>query len=64
MLDFLKNFCQIIKIIVTLEEKLKQVYKVLFINNYEGSQYEITIGQYTFYKSSKDIFLRTASLLS
>ena len=50
--------------IVTVEEKLEQVYKAIFTTNYDSGLYEKRIGDYVFDEHTKEIILRTASLLS
>lgn len=50
--------------IVKLEDKLNEVYDALFINKYEGSEYEKHIGKLSFDKSSRAYLLRIVGLLS
>ena len=52
------------KTLVSLEKKLKDVYEALFITEYDRGIYNTTVGQYSFDKRTKDIILKTASLLS
>lgn len=50
--------------IVKLEDKLNEVYDALFINKYEGSNYQKNIGRISFDKSSRAYLLRIVGLLS
>lgn len=50
--------------IVTIEEKLEQVYDAIFKTDYDGSIYEKNIGKYKFNKQTKEVILRTTSLFS
>lgn len=55
---------EIDKKFVTFEDKLKQVYDALFVTVYSGSHYQTVIGNYEFEDGTKDILLRTVSMLS
>lgn len=55
---------EIDKTVVTLEDKLKQIYDALFVTVYSGNYYYTVIGNYDFENGTKDILLRTISLLS
>lgn len=50
--------------VVTIEEKLEQVYEAIFNTDYNGSIYEKNVGEYEFNKQTKEIILRTTSLFS
>ena len=50
--------------VVTVEEKLKEVYDALFRTNYEGSTYQKRVGEYVFNKQIREVIIRTAGLLS
>jgi len=50
--------------VVTVEEKLKEVYDALFRTNYEGSTYQKRVGEYIFNKQIREVIIRTAGLLS
>ena len=52
------------KILTSIEEKLKEVYEALFVTEYGRDIYDTIIGEYEFNKDTKDIILKTASLLS
>lgn len=52
------------KTLTSIEEKLKDVYKALFVTEYGRDVYDTVIGQYEFNKRTKDIILKTESLLS
>lgn len=52
------------KKLVTLEDKWKQIYEALFVTVYSSNQYQTEIGNYIFNSGTKDILLRTVSLLS
>lgn len=52
------------KTIVTMVDKLKQVYDALFNTDYDGILYNIHIGEYEFRKNTKEQLLRVVSLLS
>lgn len=49
---------------VTLEDKLKQIYDAIFVTTYSGNIYHTIIGKYEFGKGTKDILIRTVSMLS
>lgn len=49
---------------VTVEEKMKEVYEAIFVKNYTVDDYQTTIGNYAFNKNTKEMILRTSSLLS
>ena len=50
--------------VVTIEEKLVQVYDAIFNTDYDGSIYEKNVGEYEFNKQTKEVILRTTSLFS
>ena len=50
--------------VVTIEEKLEEVYDAIFNTDYDSSIYEKNIGEYEFNKQTKEIILRTTSLFS
>ncbi len=52
------------KKLVTPEDKWKQIYDALFVTVYSGSHYQTEIGNYIFNSGTKNILLRTVSLLS
>lgn len=52
------------KTLVTLEDKLIDVYKALFATNYTKSNYSVNIGSYSFDKTIRDNLFKTVSLLS
>lgn len=52
------------KTVVTVEDKLKQVYNALFNTDYDGVTYDKQVGEYEFRKDTKETIFRTASLLS
>lgn len=52
------------KTLTSIEEKLKDVYEAIFITEYGRDIYNTVIGQYEFNKTTKDIILKTESLLS
>ena len=47
-----------------VKDVIKDVYEALFITEYDSGIYNTVIGQYSFNKRTKDIILKTASLLS
>ena len=50
--------------VVTITEKLQQVYDAIFRTTYGESLYEKTVGECEFNKRTKEFILRTASLFS
>lgn len=58
------NKKEIDKKLVTLEDKLKQIYDALFVTVYSSNHYQTVIGNYDFEDGMKDILLRTVSMLS
>lgn len=50
--------------VVTIEEKLEQVYDAIFNTEYAGSIYQKNVGEYEFNKQTKEVILRTTSLFS
>lgn len=50
--------------IVTVKEKLEEVYDALFGTTYDGITYQKYVGEYEFNKQTKELILRTASLFS
>lgn len=50
--------------IVTLEDKLKEVYEALFVQTYNNETYRIKIGEYFFDQNSKNLLLNVAGGLS
>ena len=52
------------QVVVTIESKLKQVYEAIFVKEYDGRNYCTTVGSYQFSAETKQVLLRTASLLS
>lgn len=52
------------KTLVTIPDKLKAVYDALFVTNLEGGVYQVSVGQYTFEKGTREKLLKAASLLS
>lgn len=50
--------------VVSINDKLKQVYTALFITDYSGAIYKTNIGECEFNAHSKEVLIRTASLLS
>lgn len=52
------------KALVSIPNKLKEVYNALFVSQFTRNAYEINIGNYTFSKKTKETILKAASLLS
>ena len=50
--------------VVTVAEKLKEVYNALFATNYGIKNYYIDIGNMRFQEKTKELLLRTSGLLS
>ena len=50
--------------IVVLDEKLKELYKALFCTNYGPDKYYVDIGNLRFDENTKELLLKTVSLLS
>mgnify|MGYP004604905183 FL=1 len=51
------------KEIVSPEQVIKRLYEAIFVNTYEGED-SVTLGEYEFFKGSKIMAIRTASVLS
>ena len=49
---------------VSLEEKIKELYNAIFVNQYTGAKYRISIGKYTFTKETKEKLIKVAGLFS
>lgn len=52
------------KTVVSLDSKFKEIYNVLFVNNYGNGAYEMCVGECSFERCTKETLVRTASLLS
>lgn len=52
------------KTVVTIAEKLKEVYNALFATSYGTGRYHIDIGGMRFQEKTKELLLRTSGLLS
>ena len=50
--------------LVTIEEKLEELYHALFIREYTSRAYEVRVGQLSFDHESRSTLLRAASALS
>lgn len=50
--------------VVTVEEKLKEVYNALFVTNYGVEKYYVDIGEMRFQGTTKEVLLRTSGLMS
>lgn len=55
---------EIDKKLVTLEDKLKQIYDALFVTVYSSNHYQTVMGNYDFENTTKDFLLRTVNMLS
>ena len=49
---------------ISLEEKIKELYNVIFIKQYTRTEYRTSVGKYIFSKDTKEILLKVAGLLS
>lgn len=49
---------------IQLEEKIKELYNVIFVKQYTEAEYRISIGKYRFTKDTKEILLKVTGLLS
>ena len=52
------------KTVVSLDSKLKELYNALFVTNYDNGKYNVSVGEYSFGRSTKETLIRTTSLLS
>ena len=53
------------KKVIALPDKLKEMYKAIFDDNYKKNSWEeITVGEYTFSAESKEVLLRAVSFMS
>lgn len=50
--------------LVTVEDKLREVYKAMFLTEYDGDIYRISIGELSFNANTKGELLRIAGLMS
>lgn len=49
---------------VSLEEKVKELYNVIFVKQYTITEYRTSVGQYMFSKDTKETLFKVAGLLS
>lgn len=49
---------------ISLEEKIKELYDVIFIKQYTRTDYRTYVGKYIFSKDTKEMLLKVAGLLS
>lgn len=52
------------KRLVTIEQKIAELYNAIFSETYEGGKYNHCIGEYEFDKRSRDLAIKAASMLS
>ena len=52
------------KTVVTIEQKIQQLYDAIFVTEYTGSVYHVTLGEYTFDDNSKHFLKSVESMLS
>lgn len=52
------------KTVVSLDVKIKELYKALFATNFDSGTYVTNVGEYSFERSTKETLIRTTSLLS
>ena len=50
--------------LVTIEDKLKEVYEAIFVTKYRPEKYYTDIGDMRFNEKTKEFLLRTCGLLS
>ncbi len=50
--------------VVSLEEKIKQVYTAVFNTNYDNNNYKTNIGEYSFAKGLKEELIKVSGLMS
>lgn len=51
-------------VIISAEERLKEIYKAMFGHDYNNSQRNVIVGNYFFSEQTRKTFLNAASLLS
>lgn len=49
---------------ISLEEKIKELYNVIFVKQYTRTEYRTSVGEYIFSKETKETLLKVAGLLS
>ena len=49
---------------ILLEEKIKELYNVIFVKQYTEAEYRISVGKYRFTKDTKEMIIKVAGLLS
>ena len=52
------------KKLITVEEKIEEIYNALFVTQYSGLIQSVTLGEYQFTEDTKNSLMRTVSLFS
>lgn len=52
------------KTIITPTDLIESLYKAIFVNQYDGSTYSTSLGQYEFSKESKEFAISASSMMS